>query len=156
MLYKNMPEHSLSAGGYAKDEPLKLNGCFKYNKAQFNKEQIFFNGGNGSKRICNTHTYRGIVKKEWKDSIANDLGHETFHLTRKDSGNFNFCKTARKPYDLMVCAVLFLAKYHFKDKIKISSDGDMNDWTPAIEFVDKFFPEYVLEIMTANSLFGKE
>ena len=156
VLYKNMPKHSLSAGGWSKEDPLFINGCSGYNKAQFTNKHIIFNGGNGSKRTFTVDTkYEGKERKSWKDSIENDLDHETFLLTRKDSGNFNFCKTARKPYDLMVCAVLFLAKYHLKDKIKISSDGDMEDWKPAIEFVESLFPDYVLEIMTANNLFEK-
>lgn len=154
VLYKNMPKHSLSAGGYFKDNPLKLNGCFMYKNPQFNKKHIVFNGGNGSKRIHKVDTeYEGKERKSWNDSIKNDLGHETFFLARKDKGGF--CKTARKPYDLMVCAMLFLAKYHFKDKIKISSDGGTEDWKPAIEFVASLFPEYVLEIMSTDSLFKK-
>jgi hypothetical protein len=35
----------------------------------------------------------------------NDDAHETFHLT-KSSQDFEFCKTARKPYDEVVVAVM--------------------------------------------------
>lgn len=47
-------------------------------------------------------------------------GHETFYFT--DYG-WDFCKTARKPYDLYVAASLMLLKHHFGDAIDIDSDG---------------------------------
>jgi hypothetical protein len=40
----------------------------------------------------------------------------------------NFCKTARKPYDIAVTASLILAKKIFGDIIKVSSDGNWSDW----------------------------
>jgi hypothetical protein len=53
-----------------------------------------------------------------------DEGHETFAIKR--SGGRDFCKTARKPYDAPVVAVLLLA-----DKIcpafSWASDGDGED-----------------------------
>jgi len=54
-------------------------------------------------------------------------GHETFMITPEPS-DFEFCKTARKPYDKYVVACLILAKFHFGDAIEISSDGDLEDW----------------------------
>jgi hypothetical protein len=54
-------------------------------------------------------------------------GHETFVLCR-DESDFDFCKTACKPYDKYVTACLILAKLHFGDEISISSDGDREDW----------------------------
>ena len=52
-------------------------------------------------------------------------GCEDFYLTRKDQSEL--CKTARKPYDKYVVAVLMLAKMHFGTRIKFSSDGDPDD-----------------------------
>ena len=37
-------------------------------------------------------------------------GHETFILQKEDVSSFDFCKTARKPYDLTVCVILLRAK----------------------------------------------
>lgn len=129
VLYKNMPEYSESAGNCYPDEPLFLGGCNRYEKAQFTLDHVYFNGSDGMKRI----------KKEgyWEDSSDKDLGHETFDFRRVV--HHEFCKTARKPYDLMVCAVLILAKFYLKD-IRVSSDGDEDDWKPALEFVGKHFP----------------
>lgn len=62
---------------------------------------------------------------------------ETFLFPRKSFGqdSFTFCKTNRRPYDLVVCAILFVVDAVAPECVKISSDGDLEDWTPAIEWV---------------------
>ena len=58
-------------------------------------------------------------------------GHETFLVKPKDK-DFQFCKTARKPYDLAVCACLIAFKKHLGADIELSSDGDWDEeWKPA-------------------------
>ena len=52
---------------------------------------------------------------------ADPLGHETFILHNSPS-KFNFCKTAGKPYDVMVLGVLAIAKHH-APLLDVSSDG---------------------------------
>lgn len=60
--------------------------------------------------------------------------HETLYIAREDDeskGNglvFNFCKTARKPYDTIVVAILVALKKHFPES-EISSDGGMEEFT---------------------------
>jgi len=155
-LYKNMPEHSHSSGDYSSDEPLFLSGCFKYEKPKFTMSRVLFNGSNGLKRIKRYNSCdKGCKHIEWLDAKSsndslNDLGHETFGLTRKvpkqhdyrkeEVTYFQFCKTARKPYDLMVQACLILYKHYFP-YVSISSDGDMDDWTEAFTFVATVLPE---------------
>ena len=62
-------------------------------------------------------------------------GHETFFLERDGLRGFNFCKTARKPYDEAVTAVLCIVGHHLtragtlKDPYYISSDGYFSEWT---------------------------
>ena len=63
-----------------------------------------------------------------------NLGYETF-LMVKGVSEFQFCKTASRPYDLVVCAVLAVAKDHFP--IDVSSDGDPDDWRPALEWASE-------------------
>lgn len=53
--------------------------------------------------------------------------HETFVISVGDEG-FNFCKTARKPYDTIVCAVLIHLKAVLGDKVEITSDGNWGTW----------------------------
>lgn len=40
----------------------------------------------------------------------------------------DLCKTARRPYDRVVCACLVAAKYHFPDEFFIRTDGEVKDW----------------------------
>lgn len=68
-------------------------------------------------------------------------GHETF-LVKK--GVREFCKTARKSYDLPVCEVLAVLKYHYGDQFNLYSDGFSTDeidgnWEWAYENVKKRF-----------------
>jgi len=69
-----------------------------------------------------------------------DCSHETFRIERvmppnswdpagKDGLHFDCTKTAYKPYDLTVTALLVAAKHHFGDRIRLSSDGEDGDWT---------------------------
>lgn len=57
---------------------------------------------------------------------SNDLDHETFYLSQNETG-FNFCKTGFKPYDTAVVAMLIALKMVAGDKVRISSDGDLED-----------------------------
>ena len=50
-------------------------------------------------------------------------GHETFVLTPNVVG-FDFCKTAIKPYDVIVVAILIIATHHAGDRFSWSSDGE--------------------------------
>jgi len=152
-LYKHLPKHTDSAGGYYSDKPLYLNGCFAYKLPQFNSKMIHFNGGScpAKDRVKDDYRWRDLGYKENQE----DLGHETFDIRPapkkcewgKDSDGFSFCKTSRKPYDLMVKAVLIVCKHYLKDDIDISSDGDGEDWIEAAKFVQSilgYVSEYVV------------
>jgi hypothetical protein len=81
------------------------------------------------------------------------LDHETFDIKWFPSGGSakDFCKTARKPYDLLVCVSLLAFKHAFDnpDVFSFSSDGDNEDWEDAkdlymditFSFVGEIFPE---------------
>lgn len=60
--------------------------------------------------------------------------HEDFYFSKSDSG-FNFCKTARKPYDLAVVSILLLAASYFKG-VEFSSDGNINDHQEGIKLLE--------------------
>ncbi len=70
---------------------------------------------------------------DYSDKGGEDGSHETLHIPQGGSDGFNFCKTAQKPYDLVVIAVLIALKKHFPS-IELSSDGDQDDWEEGIEF----------------------
>ena len=64
--------------------------------------------------------------------------HETFCIEWKGEGGFSFCKTARKPYDLLVCASLLSFHNHFsRDVFQLSSDGSGEDWQDAVDFYNE-------------------
>lgn len=56
------------------------------------------------------------------DPYVGSLCDEMDRLMR-GGRDFSSCKTARKSYDLAVCAVLIRAKVHYGDAVWISSDG---------------------------------
>lgn len=65
-------------------------------------------------------------------------GHEDFTLRAlpKDCIN-DFCKTAYKPYDVVVTAALAILKHRLKDTIQISSDGYKSDWVKGVKLARK-------------------
>lgn len=66
-----------------------------------------------------------------------DDAHETVHIPRVGNG-WDFCKTARKPYDLPAMATLIALNYHFPDVAKIRSDGEQDDeWVAGREFAQE-------------------
>lgn len=69
-----------------------------------------------------------------------DDSYESCYLALDNSDfKFDFCKTARKPYDVAVCLTLLCFKKFFGDDFKYSSDGNMDDegWALAIETFEK-------------------
>ena len=53
--------------------------------------------------------------------------HETFSILVGDQ-SFNFCKTAQKPYDAVVTAILILLKNEIGADITVTSDGSWRNW----------------------------
>ena len=79
-------------------------------------------------------------------------GHESFVLPRcmpdpkekqpwrVDEGHpdyFAFCKTAQKPYDTMVAAVLLIANHVAPEVIRYDSDGDVKEWEAPVMLASK-------------------
>jgi hypothetical protein len=129
-LYKYMPRHSKSSGGYHSEDPLYINGCSQFKAPQFNKEHIYFNGADNDNRLR-----KGVKtpKGEYGYTDSRDLAYETFAVyPNMETGEF--CKTERKPYDLMVQACLIVIDHH-TDNTAITSDGTNADWKEARNFV---------------------
>lgn len=71
------------------------------------------------------------VSRIWINGV-DDGQYEDFVLTR-DNASWQFCKTALKPYDRIVCAVLAVVQGHAgADVLEVTSDGDSKDWDPAL------------------------
>lgn len=122
---KNLPEFSETGGGSYKDEPIVLKGGIGSGKPVINTKEIWFNG----------------------DS-SKDLDHETFYFEFDGSPlAFAFCKTARKPYDFMVCITLLSLRNNVTG-FSFSSDGDKEDWEPAI----KYYEEHIGELKNKDEI----
>ena len=83
-----------------------------------------------------------------------ELSHEDFYLAdhwsncfdRKfEPKGFNFCKTAYKPYDVVVIACLITLQHYLGDLIEVGSDGDASEWVDGLELAKK-----VLKIKDLN------
>ena len=93
----------------------------------------------------------GVLPMEIELAEVNDLhvriegrpAHETFFFERNPKNFpwrenepwvFNFCKTARKPYDEYVTAILIAALDHWgSDVVKVNSDGGIEEWEEGVE-----------------------
>ena len=88
-------------------------------------------GWTGCDGDCSHETF-GIVRVLSEDGISSssfiDSPEHGVHRLY-----FDCTKTAGKPYDLVVTAILIAASHHFGDLFVIESDGGPNEWEPAIE-----------------------
>ena len=104
-----------------KSEVYKICGGLGKGKPIFNETEVWFNG-----------------------DASQQLDHETFNMhwlrPTLHGGFTDFCKTARKPYDLTVCFALLTFAEIFPDAFEYSSDGNMEDeeWQRAVEFYETF------------------
>jgi hypothetical protein len=85
--------------------------------------------------------------EEMDDDELEELTHETFELFANHVGTFNFCKTARKPYDTVVVACLIAAeaaavKAGFT--MNLSTDGEIEDWQRGTALFTQALPEVTL------------
>ena len=75
-------------------------------------------------------SWDGNGKPEFTDKIlsfngdgSQDLDHESFIVRFDEQNDFEFCKTARKPYDVAICKILFVLS--LSPGFTFSSDGDI-------------------------------
>jgi len=128
---KNRFIHEGQAGGFYKGVPCTIRGGLGEGSPMINESEVWFNG-----------------------DAKTGTDHETFGIRWYPSGGEvkGFCKTARKPYDILVCVSLLAFKHAFfndPDVFSFSSDGDNSDWEDArnlymdITFahIGKIFPE---------------
>jgi hypothetical protein len=116
--------------------------------------KMFYTLAMDAKRLIESAKDHGIVIRDWEGqgkpeftesqfrfngdaTTGMDLGHETFgwyafpeqpEWRAGEPDVFDFCKTAHKPYDAVVTAVLLRAKAVYGDLVSISSDGDWSEW----------------------------
>ncbi len=78
------------------------------------------------------------------------LDHETFWLSQKapreGEGHLPFCKTARKPYDAVVVAILCYLETVWSGRCRASSDGDEDEWKDGLALARRALPERAAEL----------
>jgi len=105
-LIKHPFAHRGQHGGFYDDKPCIIRGSIGEGEPVFSDTRIWFNGDETS-----------------------EMSHETFWVDVENEVGFGFCKTARKPYDLLVCFSLLVLKKYLGEKVfNFSSDGDEEDW----------------------------
>lgn len=120
VLLERLPKNSNTAGAYYESEPLKIKGGDGDTKFELHEKDIWLNG-----------------------DAKLGMDHETFYVNLSTPGTeFDFCKTARKPYDFVVCTLLMSLANHLEG-FEFSSDGDHDDWKPAIDFYLKHNDNYI-------------
>ncbi len=72
-------------------------------------------------------------------------GHEAFWLpaTAGELEAFSFCKTAQKPYDVIVTAVLATMKHFAPDAMTITSDGEPPQWAAGCKLASRILETYI-------------
>lgn len=70
-----------------------------------------------------------------------DLSHETFRIEADAARDFNFCKTAMKPYDVVVTAILCLCEHYTEGKFGVSSDGAFDEWEAGLNLARRIEPD---------------
>lgn len=82
------------------------------------------------------------------------LNHETFYFDGEPK-DFDFCKTARKPYDFVVCLCL-LSLSNRLEGFDFSSDGSNEEWRPIIDFYEMFVSKLKPHILEKFSTFEEK
>jgi len=70
------------------------------------------------------------------NGVGND-GHETFRMGKEPIRDEWFCKTAQKPYDVVVTACLCVMHDHLGSACEVTSDGDPHEWEAGMNLASK-------------------
>jgi hypothetical protein len=76
----------------------------------------------------------------------NGYDHETFEIRKEKIESFTFCKTAQKPYDMIVVAILCVCHGIAPGALDISSDGEPQDWFPGLHVAKTANPAAALPL----------
>ncbi len=90
-----------------------------------------WDGEGGPEVGRNRVRYNGIEDDSHETFAFQRFGSEgqSFSHSPEDQGkDFSCCKTAQKPYDVVVVACLAVAAQVIGDGIEVSSDGDPEEW----------------------------
>ena len=85
-----------------------------------------------------------------------ELAHENFTMREHFKQNLgwrnNFCKTAQKPYDVVVVACLIVLKHRLGKYFEVESDGLQHDWQTGLELAKQVLKLKKLSIPASISV----
>lgn len=136
----------------------RLGSAYFYGKLALDAKAIISEAKNSGIVIGDKVGYGSPEFTEAYFSLNGDakagFDHETFHwealpvqpewqkeYQKGGSEIFDFCKTAYKPYDAVVTAILIRAKVIYGNCVSIRSDGDWSDWQAGRDLYEKVFGE---------------
>ncbi len=91
-----------------------------------------------------------FTEGEFSLNGIDDMSHETFtwkalptqvEWRKNEPEIFDFCKTAMKPYDAVVTAILIRAKVIYGSCVSVKSDGDWSEWQDGRDLYEAVFGE---------------
>lgn len=99
----------------------------------FDNNEICFNGvGEDSHETFRVNRDDSYLLKPVQDSWTK---HQQ-EVWNKEGTLFNFTKTNRKPYDLLVTSVMILYKHHFGESVDISGDGGIDGFEEGAKLIN--------------------
>ena len=80
-------------------------------------------------RVAPINSETGLGSGDYETfSIPRIVQPEDYTSPDRHGRFFAFCKTAYRPYDLPITAILISFKHYFKDSVVVSSDGEPKNW----------------------------
>ncbi len=102
---------------------------------EFTEAFFRFNGNAETGEDYETFAWEALPEQpEWQREHFSGRGKNPNEI-------FDFCKTAHKPYDAVVTAVLIRAKVIYGKCVEIRSDGDWSDWQAGRDIYEAVFGE---------------
>ena len=114
---------------WANDNGMRIRNGFGEGEPEFTEFYFSINGDAQADSDYSYETFRweGIpTQPEWRQD---------------EREYFDFCKTARQPYDAVVTAILIRAKHIYGSCVSVSSDGDWQDWSAGRTVYELVFGE---------------
>lgn len=78
-------------------------------------------------------TYGGLQFNGSRENAHEDFVLREHYKQNLEERYGGFCKTAAKPYDVVVVACLCVLKHHLGAQIDVASDGNTADWNLGLE-----------------------
>lgn len=113
----------------AERQSIIINGPGGFGSPEMNEQYISFNGDSDAQLDHESFVWRAeAIQSEWEKRMEGE-SNETF----------TFCKTAYKPYDAVVTAVLIRAKELYGDAVRVVSDGSWAEWADGRALYEQVF-----------------